>query len=174
MPIRDAEKDTPDRSPFGYLFRCGLWCIAHREGIFPGTIGKIFWRPGFAIKMFLCFHSCFCQEFFQLGESLFQIRCLDGAELHAQKCSRSSSASSYFRGRDLDQYRVSAVSSVFRNHSATSFVWKGRSSTSRSRLSNSVISPAVLGFLILFNARKMCSLRRLLDFGIFFIAGSTV
>jgi hypothetical protein len=35
--------------------------------------------------MFLCFHSCFCQEFFQLCESLFQIRCLDGAELHVQK-----------------------------------------------------------------------------------------
>ena len=41
-------------------------------------------------------------------------------------------------------------------------------------LSNSVISPAVLGFLILFNARKMCSLRRRLEFGIFFIASSTV
>ena len=80
----------------------------------------------------------------------------------------------YFRGRDLDQYRVNAVSSVFRNHSATSFVWKGRSSRSRSRLSNSVISPTVLGFLILFNARKMCSLRQRLEFGTFFIAGSTV
>jgi hypothetical protein len=34
---------------------------------------------------------------------------------------------------------------------------KGRSSRSKSRLSKSVISPAVLGFLILFNARKMCS-----------------
>jgi hypothetical protein len=42
-------------------------------------------------------------------------------------------------------------------------------------LSNSVISPAVVGFLTLFNARKMCSLRRRLEFGIFFIfiAGST-
>jgi hypothetical protein len=41
--------------------------------------------------------------------------------------------------------------------------------------SNSVISPAVLGFLILFNARKVCSLRRRPEFGIFFIfvAGST-
>jgi len=52
--------------------------------------------------------------------------------------------------------------------------WKGLSSRSRSRLSNSVISPAVLGLLILFNARKMCSPRRRLKFGIFFIAGSTV
>jgi len=43
------------------------------------------------------------------------------------------------------------------------------------RLSNSVISPAVLGFLILFNARKMCSLRRRLEFGtFFFISGSTI
>jgi hypothetical protein len=32
----------------------------------------------------------------------------------------------------------------------------------------------VLGFLILFNAREMCSLRRRVEFGIFFIAGSTV
>jgi len=80
----------------------------------------------------------------------------------------------YFRGRVLDQYSVNAVSLVFRNHSATSFAWKGRSSRSRSRLSNSVISSAVLGFLILFNARKMCSLRRRLEFGIFFITGSTV
>ena len=63
----------------------------------------------------------------------------------------------YLRGRVLDQYSVSAVFSVFRNHSATSLVWKGRSSGSRSRLSNSVISSAVLGFLILFSARKMCS-----------------
>jgi len=77
----------------------------------------------------------------------------------------------YFRGRALDQYSVNAVSSVFRNHSATSFAWKGLSSRSRSRLSNSVISPAVLGLLILFNARTMCSLRRRLEFGIFFIAG---
>ena len=76
----------------------------------------------------------------------------------------------YFRGRALDQYSVNAVSSVFRNHSATSFAWKGLSSRSRSRLSNSVISPAVLGLLILFNARTMCSLRRRLEFGIFFIA----
>jgi hypothetical protein len=37
-----------------------------------------------------------------------------------------------------------------------------------------VISPAVLGFLISFNAREMCSLRRRLKFGIFFIAGFTV
>ncbi|MGA9863640.1 MAG: reverse transcriptase-like protein [Terriglobales bacterium] len=41
-------------------------------------------------------------------------------------------------------------------------------------MSNSVISPAVLGFLIWFNARKMCSPRRRFEFGIFFIAGSTV
>ena len=80
----------------------------------------------------------------------------------------------YFRGRALDQYSVNAVYSVFRNHSATSLVWKGRSSRSSSQLSNSVISSAVLGFLILFNARKMCSLRRRVEFGIFFIAGSTV
>ena len=80
----------------------------------------------------------------------------------------------YFRGRTRDQYSVNATSSVFRNHSATSFAWKGPSSRSRSPLSNSVISPAVLGLLILFNARKMCSLRRRLEFGIFFIAGSTV
>jgi hypothetical protein len=37
-----------------------------------------------------------------------------------------------------------------------------------------VISPAVLGFLISFNARNMCSLRRQLEFGIFLIAASTV
>ncbi len=37
-----------------------------------------------------------------------------------------------------------------------------------------MISPAVLGFLISFNARKTCSLRRRLEFGIFFIAASTV
>ena len=80
----------------------------------------------------------------------------------------------YFRGRVLDQYSVNVVSSVFRNQSATSLAWKGRSSRSKSRLSNSVISPGVLGLLILFNARKMCSLRRRLEFGIFFIAGSTV
>ena len=80
----------------------------------------------------------------------------------------------YFRGRALDQYSVNAVSSVFRNHSATSFAWKGRSSRSRSRFSNSAISPAVLGFLILFNAREMWSLRRRLEFGIFFIASFTV
>jgi len=61
----------------------------------------------------------------------------------------------YFRGRALDQYSVSAVSSDFRNHLATSSSWKGRSPHSRSRLSNSVISPAVLGFLILFTAFKM-------------------
>src|SRR5208282_5438894 len=73
--------------------------------------------------------------------------------------------------RALDQYRVNAVSPVFRNHSATSFVWKGRSSISRSRLSNSVISSAVLGFLIWFNAREMCSSRRRLEFGIFRISG---
>ncbi len=58
------------------------------------------------------------------------------------------------------------MSPVFRNRSATSFVWKGRSSGSRSRLSNSVISSDVLGFLILFNARAMCSSRRRLEFGI--------
>ncbi len=39
----------------------------------------------------------------------------------------------------------------------TSFIWKGRPSDSRSRLNNSVISSAELGFLILFNAREMCS-----------------
>ena len=32
-----------------------------------------------------------------------------------------------------------------------------------------MISLAVLGFLILFNARKICSLRRRLEFGTFFI-----
>ena len=72
----------------------------------------------------------------------------------------------YLRGRVLDQYRVNAEFSVFRRHSATSFIWKGRSSGSRSRLSNSVISWAVLGFLILFNARETCSSRRR-EFGIF-------
>jgi hypothetical protein len=60
----------------------------------------------------------------------------------------------YSRGRARNQYSLNTVSSVFRNHSAISFNWKGRSSSSRSRLSNSVISPAVLGFLIGFNARK--------------------
>ena len=80
----------------------------------------------------------------------------------------------YFRGRALDQYSVKVVSSVLRNHSATSLAWKGLSSRSRSRLTNSVISPAVLGFLILFNAREMWSLRRRLEFGSFFIVGFTV
>ena len=61
------------------------------------------------------------------------------------------------------------MSSVFRNKSATSFAWKGRSPGSRSRLSKSVISSAVLGFLILFNAVKTCSLRRRLEFSTFFI-----
>jgi len=36
-----------------------------------------------------------------------------------------------------------------------------------------VISSAVLGFLILFNAREMCSSRRRVEFGIFRIAGSS-
>src|ERR1035441_5530150 len=86
-----------------------------------------------------------------------QIRCIeDGGQVPV--------ADPYFRGRALDQYSVNAVSSVFRNHSATSFAWKGLSSRSRSRLSNSVISPAVLGFLILFNARKITELlNRALD-----------
>jgi hypothetical protein len=77
----------------------------------------------------------------------------------------------YLRGRVLDQYSVKAVSAVFRNHSATSFVWKGGSSSSRSRLSNSVISSAVLGFLILFNAREMRSSKRRREFEIFRITG---
>jgi len=63
------------------------------------------------------------------------------------------------------------VSPVFRNRSATSLAWKGRSSGSRSRLSNSVISSGVLGFLILFKARAMCSSRRRLEFGICRISG---
>ena len=75
----------------------------------------------------------------------------------------------YFRGRAFYQYSVSAVSSAFRNHSATSFSRKGRSPCSRSRFSKSVISPAVLGFLILFNAREMCSPRRRAELGVFFI-----
>jgi hypothetical protein len=79
----------------------------------------------------------------------------------------------YFRGRVGDQYSVNAAPSVFCNHSATSFVLKGRSPTSRSLLSNSAISPAVLGFRTLFNARTMCSLRRRLESGIFFMAGPT-
>jgi hypothetical protein len=61
------------------------------------------------------------------------------------------------------------VSSVFPSHSAMSVSWKGRSPWSRSPFSNSVISPAVLGFLILFNAREMCSLMRRFEFGVFFI-----
>jgi hypothetical protein len=61
------------------------------------------------------------------------------------------------------------VSSAFCNQSATSVSWKGRSPWSRSPFSNSVISPAVLGFLILFNAREMGSLRRRFEFGAFFI-----
>jgi len=40
-------------------------------------------------------------------------------------------------------------------------------------LSNSVISSAVLGFLILFNAREMCSSRRRLAFRIFPISVSS-
>ena len=61
------------------------------------------------------------------------------------------------------------MSSVVRSHSATSPSWKGRSPRSSSRLSNSVISPAVLGFLILFNAREMCSLRSRFELGVPFI-----
>jgi hypothetical protein len=68
---------------------------------------------------------------------------------------------------------VKVVFPVFRNHSATSFVWKGWSSSSRSRLSNSVISSAVLGFLILFNAREMCSSRRQREFGLLRISASS-
>ena len=47
--------------------------------------------------------------------------------------------------------------------------WKARSPCPRSRLSHSVISPAVVGLLILFNALKMCSQRRRFEFGTHFI-----
>ena len=51
-----------------------------------------------------------------------------------------------FVDEPFNQYSVNAVSSPFRNHSATSFSWKARSPCSRSRLTNSVISLVVLGF----------------------------
>src|ERR1019366_2933591 len=79
----------------------------------------------------------------------------------------------YLRTRVLDQYRVNIASWLFCNRSATSFVWKGRSSESSSRLSNSVISSAVLGFLIVFSAREMCASRRRLEFGICLIPASS-
>ena len=41
--------------------------------------------------------------------------------------SRNRRYDPYLRGRAIDQYSVNAVSSLFRNHSATSSAWKGRS-----------------------------------------------
>ena|SRR5208282_124039 len=72
----------------------------------------------------------------------------------------------YLRTRALDQYRVNTAFWLFCNRSATSSVSKGRSSESNSRLTNSVISSAVLGFLIVFSAREMCASRRRLELGI--------
>ncbi len=60
----------------------------------------------------------------------------------------------YLRGRVSSQYKLSTFSPVLRNQVATSFASKGRSPGPRSRLSDSVISSAVLGLLILFNARR--------------------
>ena len=78
----------------------------------------------------------------------------------------------YLRTRPLDQYRVNTAFGLFCNHSVTSSVWKGRSPASSSRLSNSAISSAVLGFLISFNTREMCASRRL-DFEICLIPASS-
>lgn len=69
----------------------------------------------------------------------------------------------YLRGRVLSQ-NIFRTPSEFCNHVATCFTWNGQSPGPRSRLSNSVISSAVLGFLILFNARIMWSSRRRLEF----------
>jgi hypothetical protein len=66
----------------------------------------------------------------------------------------------YRRGRVPNQYKLRTLSSAFRNQRATSFDRKGGSPGSRSRFSSSVISCAVLGFLILFNARRRCSSRQ--------------
>jgi hypothetical protein len=71
----------------------------------------------------------------------------------------------YFRGRAFDQHGVNEVSSVFRKHSATSFCWKRQAPLLKVTIVTPVITPAVLGFLILFNARKMCSLTRRSEFG---------
>jgi hypothetical protein len=60
---------------------------------------------------------------------------------------------------------------AFRNQADTSRAWKGGSPGPRSRLSTSVISSAVLGFLILFKARHMCSSRGF-AFGTWRIFGS--
>jgi hypothetical protein len=105
---------------------------------------------------------------------LIQMNCNIGSFEAPQNSMTRVTGKGYFRGRARNQYSVNTVSSVSRNHSAISFNWKGRSSSSRSGLSNSVISPAVLGFLIGFNARKAWLLRGRLESGIFFIAGSTV
>jgi hypothetical protein len=101
----------------------------------------------------------------------FGISSIGGAELHRGFLTLSNPKPDdpYFRGRAFDQHSVNEVSSLFRKHSATSFCRKGRSPCSRSRLCNPVITPAVLGFLILFNARKMCSLTRRSEFGAFFL-----
>ena len=58
---------------------------------------------------------------------------------------------------------------MFRSHSATAPSWKGWTPRSSSRLGSSVISLPVLGFLILFNAREMCSLRSRFELGVLFI-----
>lgn len=79
----------------------------------------------------------------------------------------------YLRGRVLSQYKLNAVSDAFRNQVDTSLTWKGGSPGSRSRLSTSVISSAVLGFLILFNARLICASRRF-AFGTWLIRGTRV
>jgi len=63
------------------------------------------------------------------------------------------------RGRLLSQYKFSTFCCAFRNQSDTSLTWKGGSPGPRSRLSTPVISSAVLGFLILFKARHICSSR---------------
>jgi hypothetical protein len=62
------------------------------------------------------------------------------------------------QGRVLDQYSVNAVSSVFRNHSARSFCLER--AVLKVQVTIEQLSDFATGgwFLILFNARKMCSL----------------
>lgn len=92
-------------------------------------------------------------------------RASDGLK-SARTSDRLGTGGDYLRTRVLDQYKVNTAFWLFCNRSATSLVSKGRSSESSSRLSNSVISSAVLGLLIVFSAREMCTSRRRLELGI--------
>ncbi len=84
--------------------------------------------------------------------------CLSG--WHVGRYAFFGSHGNYLRGRLSSQCKLNTVPGASLSQAATSFAWKGRSPGARSRFSSSVISPAVLGFLILFNARSMCSSSR--------------